>query len=164
MNGQERRDFVRKHRTCVFGYPRKEHGPAMSVVYYVMDGEDILVSTMAERGKAKAVRRNPRITLCVLDENWPLSYLQVFGEAHIEPDEDAELLKKICEVMAEGPIPESKARRAGRHGEARTAHRAADQTLCDVRDAAAPRLQARRHRYADTRFRRQPSVGRRLSA
>lgn len=108
MNGQERRDFVRKHRTCVFGYPRKEHGPSMSVVYYVMDGDDILVSTMEERGKARAVRRNPRITLCILDENWPLSYLQVYGEAHIEPDDNANLLMKICEVMAEGPIPETK--------------------------------------------------------
>ena len=32
-------------------------GPAMSIVYYVTDGEDLLVSTMADRAKAKAVRR-----------------------------------------------------------------------------------------------------------
>lgn len=109
MNGQERRDFVRKHRTCVFGYGRKEHGPSMSVVYYVMDGEDILVSTMEGRAKGKAVKRNPRISLCILDENWPLTYLQVYGEVvSVEPDENADLLKRICEVMAEGPVSEEK--------------------------------------------------------
>jgi len=30
----------------------------MSIVYYVMEGDEILVSTMAERGKAKAIHRD----------------------------------------------------------------------------------------------------------
>lgn len=34
MLPSERRDFVRSHRTCVFGYGRHQDGPAMSVVYY----------------------------------------------------------------------------------------------------------------------------------
>ena len=51
MDQQQRRQFVRDHRTCVFGYSRREHGPAMTVVYYVMDGDDLLISTMAARGK-----------------------------------------------------------------------------------------------------------------
>ena len=52
MDPEARRQFVRDHRTCIFGYGRQEHGPAMTVVYYVMDGDDILVSTMAERQAA----------------------------------------------------------------------------------------------------------------
>jgi hypothetical protein len=70
----QRRQFVRDHRTCIFGYGRQEHGPAMTVVYYVLDGDDMLISTMAAREKAKAVARDGRISLCVLDEKWPLSY------------------------------------------------------------------------------------------
>ena len=108
MNGRERREFVRNHRTCVFGYGRKADGPSMSVVYYVMDGDDILVSTMEKRAKGKAVNRDPKISLCILDENWPLSYVLVYGEATMESDSGADLLMKICEVMAEGPIPETK--------------------------------------------------------
>ena len=50
MDSNQRREFVKSHRTAVFGYQRKAHGPAMSIVYYVMDGDDILVSTMAARG------------------------------------------------------------------------------------------------------------------
>jgi nitroimidazol reductase NimA-like FMN-containing flavoprotein (pyridoxamine 5'-phosphate oxidase superfamily) len=58
MNAEERRQFVRDHRTCVFGYNRKSGPPSMSIVYYVMDGDDMLVSTMSDRAKAKAVTRN----------------------------------------------------------------------------------------------------------
>ena len=79
----------------------------MTVVYYVMDGDDILVSTMAERGKAKVVRRDPRVSLCVLDENWPPTYLQVYGKAVVERDEDqaADVLRQIVELMAGEPVP-----------------------------------------------------------
>jgi hypothetical protein len=74
----ERREFVRKHRTAVFGYNRKSDGPAQSIVYYVMDGDDLLVSTMGARAKAKAVERLGKVSLCVLDEQWPPSYLVVY--------------------------------------------------------------------------------------
>ncbi len=109
MTGEERRAFVRSHRTAIFGYGRREHGPAMTVVYYVMDGDDMLVSTMTERAKAKAVARNPRISLCVLDEKWPLTYVVVYGRARIETDFDAvvDLGMKVMGLMAETPIPES---------------------------------------------------------
>jgi hypothetical protein len=50
MLPSERREFVRTHRTCVFGYARRHDGPALSVVYYVAtDDDELLVSTMAGR-------------------------------------------------------------------------------------------------------------------
>lgn len=109
MNGHERRQFVRSHRIAVFGYARREHGPAMTVVYYVMDRDDMLVYTMAARAKAKAVAGNPRVSLCVLDEKWPPTYLLVYGRARIETDFEAvvDLGMRIMGLMAEQPIPES---------------------------------------------------------
>jgi len=72
MLPSERREFVRTHRTCVFGYGRQTDGPAMSIVYYIpADNDDLYVATMADRAKAKAVARNGKISLCVLDETWP---------------------------------------------------------------------------------------------
>lgn len=89
MLPSERREFVRTHRTCVFGYPRRHDGPAMSIVYYVpTDDDELLVSTMAGRAKAKAVARDPKVSLCVLDEHWPFSFLQVYADAVIERDPD----------------------------------------------------------------------------
>lgn len=109
MDQLQRRQSVKEHRTAIFGYGRREHGPAMTVVYYVMDGDDLLVSTMAERGKAKAVGRDPRVSVGVLDERWPLKYLQVYGTAMVEDDfENAvDVLRRIVDLMAGGPMPES---------------------------------------------------------
>jgi PPOX class probable F420-dependent enzyme len=87
MLPSERREFVRTHRTCIFGYGRRADGPAMSVVYYVPnDGDELLVSTMAARGKARAVGRDPKVSLCVLDEQWPFAFLQVYADAEVETD------------------------------------------------------------------------------
>lgn len=113
MDREQRIAFVRDHRTAIFGFNRKNDGPAMSVVYYVMDGNDILISTMEGRGKAKVVRRDPKVSLCVLDEKWPLTYLQVYGEATIDATVDsdletvANLLMRIFELMAGKALPES---------------------------------------------------------
>jgi PPOX class probable F420-dependent enzyme len=109
MTPEERRQFVREHRTCIFGYNRRSDGPAMTIVYYVMDGDDILVSTMAAREKAKAVARNPKVSLCVLDEQWPPTYLQVYCDAAVEREEGAvvDLMMRIAGVMAGKPMPEA---------------------------------------------------------
>jgi PPOX class probable F420-dependent enzyme len=110
LNQEERRQFVRDHRTCVFGYARQAHGPAMTVVYYVMDGDDLLVSTMAARGKAKAVARNERVSLCILDETWPFSYLQVYGNGVVERDPElaTDILTRVIGLMAGEEVPASR--------------------------------------------------------
>ncbi len=67
----------------------------MSVVYYVpTDDDELLVSTMAARAKARAVARNPKVSLCVLDERWPFTYLQVYADATVDRDPDL-----VVEVM-----------------------------------------------------------------
>ena len=110
MDRTERREFVRKHRTCVFGYGRKNHGPAMTVVYYVMDGDDLLISTMAARAKALVVQRNPKVSLCILDERWPLTYVQGYGDAMLEEDfgQAVDVLRRIIDLMAEKDVSSAK--------------------------------------------------------
>jgi PPOX class probable F420-dependent enzyme len=109
MTREERREFVKKHRTAVFGYARKQDGPAQSIVYYVTDGDDILVSTMGARAKAKAVARLGKVSLCVLDEQWPPSYLVVYCDAQVETEPRAvvDLMLRIAGVMAGKEMPEA---------------------------------------------------------
>jgi PPOX class probable F420-dependent enzyme len=109
MNAEERRAFVERHRTCVFGYQRKEGPPSMSIVYYTMDGDDLLISTMAGRAKAKAVQRLGEVSICVLDEQWPLTYLVIYGKARVEKDlkQTGTVMMKVGEIMSGNPIPES---------------------------------------------------------
>ena len=114
MEPQERKQFVHLHRTCIFGYNRKNDGPSMSVTYYLMDDPDtLLISTMAARGKAKAVARNPKVSLCVLDEKWPPTYLQVYCDARIDATMESDQqrvidsMMRLYEVMAGKPMPEA---------------------------------------------------------
>ena len=108
MNAAERRQFVKDNHTVVVGYERKSAPPSMSIVYYTMDGDDILFSTMSERAKASAVRRLGELSLCILDGQWPPTYIVVDGKAVIE--EDPEVLTdvgmSIGAVMAGEPLPD----------------------------------------------------------
>src|SRR4029450_1487720 len=115
MTPEERRQFVLDHRTAIFGYNRAAHGPAMSIVFYSAEPDEIVVSTMAERAKAKAVARNSKVSLCVLDEQWPPSYLQVYCDAVIDTDFDfvVDVMMRIGGVMAGRPISGG----VGRRGE-----------------------------------------------
>lgn len=109
MLPSERREFVRTHRTCVFGYRRRHDGPAMSIVYYIpTDGDELLVSTMAGRGKERVVARDGKISLCVLDERWPFAYLQVYADAVIERDRDltVDVMMAVAGRMSGQPLPD----------------------------------------------------------
>jgi PPOX class probable F420-dependent enzyme len=108
MTPEQRRQFVRNHRTAIFGYNRAADGPAMSIVFYCLEENEILVSTMAERAKAKAVARSPKVSLCVLDEQWPPSYLQVYCDAVVDTDFDSvvDVMMRIAGVMAGTTISE----------------------------------------------------------
>jgi PPOX class probable F420-dependent enzyme len=108
MTPEERRQFVGEHRTAILGYPRKQDGPAMSIVYYLLEDDEILISTMAERAKAKAVLRSPKVSLCVLDEQWPPTYLQVYCDATVDRDFDrvVDVMMGIAGVMAGSPMPD----------------------------------------------------------
>jgi PPOX class probable F420-dependent enzyme len=114
MDREERKAFVRAHRTCVFGYNRRQDGPSMSIVYYMMDGpDDLLISTMAERAKAKAVQRDPKVSIMVLDEKWPPTYVQLYCQAHIDatmesdPARVIDSLMTLYALMAGKPMTES---------------------------------------------------------
>lgn len=95
MLPSERREFVKTHRTCIFGYDRRADGPAMSVVYYIpTDSDELLISTMRGRAKARAVDRDGKISLCILDETWPFAYVQVYCDAQVDDDP-----KLVVDVM-----------------------------------------------------------------
>jgi hypothetical protein len=107
MNAEQRRAFVREHRTCIFAFQRKLGPPSMSVVYYTTHGDDVLIATMAGRAKAKAVKRLGEASICVLDEKWPLTYLQLYGPAHLDANFDlvVDTMVKVGEIMSGQRLP-----------------------------------------------------------
>jgi len=97
----------------VVGYTRSSAPPSMSIVHYVMDGDQIVFLTMAERQKAKAVKRHGELSICVLDGpqgglSWPPEYIVVDGDAEIETDMEYVVgtAMRVGEIMTGNPIPE----------------------------------------------------------
>ena len=72
-----------------------------------MDGDEIVISTTGSRVKTKAVRGNPEVSVCVLEEKMPFAYLTVFGHARIEEEGAADVMRRIGEAMTGRPIPEA---------------------------------------------------------
>jgi hypothetical protein len=70
------------------------------------DNDDLLVATMGDRARAKAVARNGKVSLCVLDETWPFAYLQVYCDAVIDDDETLiDVMMAVAERMSGEPVP-----------------------------------------------------------
>lgn len=109
MLPSERREFVRTHRTCVFGYARRADGPSMSIVYYIpTDDDELLISTMGGRAKAKVLARTGKVSLCILDERWPFAYLQVYCDARVETQSDlvVDVMMAVAGRMSGQPLPD----------------------------------------------------------
>ena len=109
MLPSERREFVRTHRTCIYGYARRADGPSMSVVYYIpTDQDEILISTMRGRSKTKAVARTGKVSLCILDERWPFAYLQVYCNATVDADPTlvVDVMMAVAGRMSGQSLPE----------------------------------------------------------
>lgn len=107
MLPSERRAFVATHRTCVLAYARQADGPAQSVVYYVpTDDGELLIATMQARAKARAVERLGKVSVLVLDEQWPVSYLLVYCDAVVERDPTlvVDVMMAVGERMSGQPI------------------------------------------------------------
>lgn len=112
----ERREFVRTHRTCAFGTTRPTEGPAISVVYYVPnDTDELLVSTMRTRGKARVIARDPKVGICVFDERWPFAHVQVYCDAVVDDDSgggrESVVRPRTSSRSSEMPVAHSEATR-----------------------------------------------------
>lgn len=100
----EHREFLESHRLAVAAVQRDDKSPSLTPVYYVVDGDDLIISTTKTRFKGKAVPRNPDVVLCVLGEEFPFPYLTVYGKGRIEEDGAAAVMARIAEVMFNAPI------------------------------------------------------------
>jgi len=70
--------------------------PQSSVVWYVRDGDDVLVSTVADRRKHKNMVRDPRVTLLVYDAENPYTYVEIRGRVQMTTEGGRELIDDLA--------------------------------------------------------------------
>jgi PPOX class probable F420-dependent enzyme len=89
MTPDETRSFLLEGtRTGKLALVRADGRPHVTPTWFTLDGEDVVLTTHGTSMKAKAIRREPRVALCVDDQAPPYSYVMVEGTATLSDDLD----------------------------------------------------------------------------
>jgi PPOX class probable F420-dependent enzyme len=62
--------------------------PQLSAVWFLRDGDTVRISLNTSRQKTKNLRANQSCSLFILDRQNPYRYLELRGDAEIQPDHD----------------------------------------------------------------------------
>ncbi|RLP88589.1 PPOX class F420-dependent oxidoreductase [Micromonospora sp. BL4] len=77
-------DFLRPRHRVVLMTTRADGRPQSSPVSAGVDGQGrLVVSTYPERAKVSNIRRDPRVSACVLSDDWNGPWVQLDGTAEV---------------------------------------------------------------------------------
>jgi PPOX class probable F420-dependent enzyme len=69
--------------------------PQLSEVWFLAEGDEVKISLNTERRKVANLRRNPGISLFILDLADPMRYLEIRGDAELEDDPDYAFANRV---------------------------------------------------------------------
>lgn len=77
MSDDERRVFLlHGTRTGKLATVREGGRPHVVPIWFVLDGDDVVLTTGEDTVKGRNLRRDPRASLCVDDEDPPFAYVR----------------------------------------------------------------------------------------
>ncbi len=77
-------EFLRARRRAVIMTTRQDGRPQSSPVACGVDADGrLVISTYPERAKARNVRRDPRVSVCMLSDDWDGPYVHVDGRGEV---------------------------------------------------------------------------------
>ncbi len=97
--------FLKDHRFCVVSTVRKDGSPQSTPVYYLYENDELHISVTEDRKKTHNVLRDPRVSVCVLAEEFPFDYVQIKGTAAITKVDLVETSKRIWSTFRD-PLPD----------------------------------------------------------
>ena len=104
MNIDEARDFIRENHRAVLATYRRDGRPQMSPVSVVLDDQGRpVISTRETAYKTRNLRRDPRVSLCVMSEAFFGKWIQIDGiaELHSLPEAMDSLVQYYRTAMGE---------------------------------------------------------------
>jgi PPOX class probable F420-dependent enzyme len=100
MTAEQRREFLMTGtRTGKLAVTRADGSPHVTPIWFVLDGDDLMLNTGAGSIKGRALRRDPRASLAVDDQEPPFSFVVIHGTAQISED-PADLLRWATAIGA----------------------------------------------------------------
>lgn len=84
MDAEAAREFAGQHHRAVVATRRRNGGTQMSPVLVTVDGDGHLaISSTESAAKVKNLRRDPRVSLCLVNPGWFGEWMQVDGTAEV---------------------------------------------------------------------------------
>ena len=83
----EQRAFLDAKRFAVLGTVSASGAPHLTIMWYVLDGDEIMFNTKAGRAKESNLARDPRVSLLVYDDTG-YKYLRIDGRVRAITDPD----------------------------------------------------------------------------
>ncbi len=101
MTDEERRDFLRAGtRTAKLATVRQDGRPHVAPVWFVLDEDNLVFTTMATAVKGRNLRRSPRVMLSVDEEAPPFAFVLIEGVARVFEADPRELLAWTTKIAA----------------------------------------------------------------
>ena len=89
MTREETRAFLlHGTRTAKLAIVRADGRPHVTPTWFTLEGDDVVLTTHGTSVKARAIRHDPRVTMCVDDQAPSYSYVMVEGTATLSEDLD----------------------------------------------------------------------------
>jgi PPOX class probable F420-dependent enzyme len=80
---EKARAFLQERHFAVLGTINKDGSPQLTTMWYLLDGDVILMNTKAGRTKERNMRRDPSISVCIEDG---YSYVTISGTVEMVDD------------------------------------------------------------------------------
>jgi PPOX class probable F420-dependent enzyme len=88
------RDFLAgKPRTGKLATTRRDGSPHVAPIWFELDGDEIVFTTAETSVKSRNIARDPRVALCVDDQEPPFSFVIVEGTAANSEADQARLVR-----------------------------------------------------------------------
>ena len=106
MNREQALEHVGRNHRGVLATLKRDGRPQLSNVAYHFDHDgEIKISTTQDRAKTRNLRRDPRVSMTALGDNW-YQYVVVEGRGRIIEEDVLPELRRVYEAIAGQPHPD----------------------------------------------------------
>lgn len=106
MNRQEAMAYIAANTRGVLATIKRDGRPQLSHISYTLDDDGLIkISVTEDRAKTNNARRDPRVSLSVIGDNW-YQYVVVEGTAGFIDDDPLPALRHVYKRIAGKPHPD----------------------------------------------------------
>jgi PPOX class probable F420-dependent enzyme len=109
---QRQVELLQRPNVAIVATIRRDGTPHLTPTWVDTDGEHVLINTVEGRAKARNLRRDPRVSLCVVDRDDQYSWVAVTGTAELTHEGADEHLRELSRKYGIGADDWPASRRA----------------------------------------------------